>query len=247
VPLHDWSLAPDNVFHNFHLTWLAHLAASLNRDVLPEGYLARTEEWLGPFQADVLALEVEGRPSPDAGRPRETRQPSPQPTATIAPPHFERRRERSVAVFSARDERRVAVIEVVSRGNKDSDRRARSFEEKLIECLSSGLHLLLVDLHPPTRPAPGFAAGVARELRTGDVPEVPSEGRCVTSFEVRPDPEVRVYHQSLALGAPLPEAPLFLEPGASVTVELESAYEAAFAWLPGPDRALLGGEPREQG
>lgn len=159
MPLHDWTRVPDNVFHGMHVAWIAELMRVLNRGGLPEGYLARPEEYVGPYQPDVLALGVDARPA-------HTRSGAPElePTATIAPPRFTTHRQRRLAVFSARDERRVAVIEVVSPGNKDSEARARWFEAKLVDYLASGLHVLQIDLLPATRPAPGFAAAVAREL-----------------------------------------------------------------------------------
>lgn len=235
MPLHDWTRVADNVFHNFHVSWLAQLAGTLNGSVLPPGFIARAEEYVGPFQADVLALEVGTTAS---SGPSGT-QSALRPTATIDPPRFDARRHRRIAIFSSRDERRVAVLEVVSPGNKDSDRRARWFEDKLLDCLAGGLHLLLVDLLPGTTAAPGFAAAVARELGSGEVPE---QGLAATSFERQPEPSVvRVYHRPMAVGSPLPAAPLFLDPGRAVEVPLEATYQAAFAWLPATDRERLGG------
>jgi hypothetical protein len=228
MPLYDWTRVPDNVFHNFLVAWLGRLAGTLNGSALPRGYLARVEQYVGP----VSALEVES--SKTTGRGPGLRLES---TATIDPPRFDVRRQRRIAIFSARDERRLAVIEVVSPGNKDAERRTRWFEEKLLDCLASGLHVLLIDLLPATPIAPGLAAAVARDLGCEAVPE---DGQAVTSFEcqARP-PVVRVYHQPVNVGKPLPSSPLFLEPGWAVEVPLESTYEASFAWLPAPDRERL--------
>ena len=44
----------------------------------------------------------------------------------------------------------VAVIEILSPGNKDSRAALRDFAEKAIDFLDQGIHLLLVDLFPPT-------------------------------------------------------------------------------------------------
>ena len=43
----------------------------------------------------------------------------------------------------------VAVIEIVSPGNKDSRHAIRSFVRKAVEFLQAGIHLLIVDLFPP--------------------------------------------------------------------------------------------------
>lgn len=232
MPLHDWTRVTDNVFHYLHMMWIAELLRRLNGGALPAGYLARPEEYVGPYQSDVLTLEVGAPPSPVAGGAQL------EPTVTIAPPRFSAVRQRRVTVFSARDERRVAVVEIVSPGNKDSDARARWFEAKLVDYLAAGLHVAALDLLPPTGPAPGLAAAVARELGSEAVPE---EGRCVTSFERSAAPDaVRIYHQRLALGQALPDAPLFLEPGKHVLLPLEATYQAAVQTLPRHDLDRLG-------
>lgn len=222
------------MFHSLHVAWIAELMRFLNQGGLPEGYLARAEEYVGPYQSDLLTLEVDARPDPPRTSPAEL-----VPTLTIAPPRFAvQQRQRRLSVFSARDERRVAVIEVVSPGNKDSHTKARWFEATLVEYLAAALHALVVDPLPATGPAPGLAAAVVREL--GALATVPAEGRCVTSFERRVDPlEVRVYHRSLTLGQALPDVPLFLEPGVWVDVRLEPSYERALSLLPRHDLKQL--------
>src|SRR5207302_2332516 len=45
----------------------------------------------------------------------------------------------------------VAVIEIVSPGNKDSRHALRAFARKAVEFLHAGIHLLIVDLFPPNR------------------------------------------------------------------------------------------------
>ena len=44
----------------------------------------------------------------------------------------------------------VAVIEVVSPGNKSSRAAIRSFVDKAVAFLRQGVHLLIIDLFPPT-------------------------------------------------------------------------------------------------
>lgn len=240
MPLHDWTLVPDNVFHVFHVGWIWNLARALNEGLLPAGYVARPEECVGPFEADVLTLEtltLEKGAEPLSAPGEQA--PEPAPTLVLAPPRLEARKERRVSVFSAGDERRVAVIEVVSPGNKDSAARAGMFTSKLLECLAAGLHAVVVDLLPGTRPAPGFAGELTREM--GDASgKVPLEGRCATSFERRQDPvSVRVFHRTLGLGVALPgDLPLFLRQG-FVRLPLEETYLLTVAGLAAVDRARL--------
>jgi hypothetical protein len=131
------------------------------------------------------------------------------------------------------------VVEIVSRGNKDSRSRADLFRVKLLECLMAGVHLLVVDVHPPTRPAPGFASVLAR--RIGDKSgRVAPGGRTATSFEVEQEPlAVRIYHEPLVLGTTLPDMPLFLLEGRHVQVPLEATYRETIPGLPADVRALL--------
>ncbi len=44
----------------------------------------------------------------------------------------------------------IAVIEIVSPGNKDSRAALRDLVEKTVDCLRRGIHVLIVDLFPPT-------------------------------------------------------------------------------------------------
>jgi hypothetical protein len=53
-------------------------------------------------------------------------------------------------VVSQRLGRTVSVIELVWPGNKDGKRSFREFVEKSHDFLSNGIHLLAVDLFPPT-------------------------------------------------------------------------------------------------
>src|SRR5207249_6811293 len=68
----------------------------------------------------------------------------------------------------------VAIIEIVSPGNKDSRNSIRSFVEKAADILNQGIHLLVVDLFPPTpRDPQGIQKAICDEF--GDEPfEVPT-------------------------------------------------------------------------
>jgi hypothetical protein len=44
----------------------------------------------------------------------------------------------------------VAIIELVSPGNKDSRHAIRSFLEMASDIINQGIHLVIVDLFPPT-------------------------------------------------------------------------------------------------
>ena len=48
----------------------------------------------------------------------------------------------------------IAMIEIVSPGNKSRQTELKAFVEKAIQALSNGIHLLIVDLFPPTDSRP---------------------------------------------------------------------------------------------
>ena len=104
----------------------------------------------GP-EPDVIAVEMKKRAKPPEGAP----------TATLDPPKVALTAHiASDAMRYARKANRisirhplgdvVAVIEIVSPGNKDSRHAIRSFVEKVADVLSQGIHLVVVDLFPPT-------------------------------------------------------------------------------------------------
>ena len=60
------------------------------------------------------------------------------------------RRQRSVVIHHASDDRIIALIEILSAGNKSSSREFHAFLTKALDALDRGYHLLLIDLHRRT-------------------------------------------------------------------------------------------------
>lgn len=119
---------------------------ALNAGLLPSGYSALVEQHTAGVAPDVLALERWSRPEPVGG------------VLTVQPPKTSLVRH-TKAVLAARASRIairhrlsevVCVIGVVSPGNKSRRAALRSFVEKAIEFLRQGVHLLIVDILPPT-------------------------------------------------------------------------------------------------
>jgi len=67
---------------------------------------------------------------------------------------FYARKKRIVAIRHVSRHRLVAVIELVSPGNKDSNSKYRSFVKKTRTLLEHKIHLLVVDPFPPTAKHP---------------------------------------------------------------------------------------------
>jgi hypothetical protein len=125
----------------------------------------------------------------------------------------------------------VAVIEVLSPGNKSSLHALRSFVEKADELLRNGIHLLVVDLFPPTpRDPQGIHKAIWDEIC--DEPfELPADKPLTVAAYRAAEPKT-AYVEPVAVGDPLPGLPIFLDPETYVPAPLETTYETTWAKCP---------------
>jgi hypothetical protein len=79
MPIHDWTRVDAGLFHAFHQGWISMLARTLNRGVLPRGYVALSELPARRPAPDVLALNL-------ADVPDESSETSWDLTEATAPP-----------------------------------------------------------------------------------------------------------------------------------------------------------------
>src|SRR5437899_7171468 len=121
MPVHDWTRVSDGTFHDFHYSWVLEIKRALKRGLLPPGYYVMAEQFGDNLGApDVPTLQAAG--------------------ACV---------QRSLVIRHTSDDRIVAMIEVLSSGNKSSRHALRSFLDKAVAALDGGVHLLLIDIHPP--------------------------------------------------------------------------------------------------
>lgn len=241
MPIHDWTRVDAGIFHHFHQAWIVGLASRLNRGLLPPSYYALAEQQTGIFGPDVLALQG-GRPAnrrdqEDGG----TLLAPPKPRVQVeTPSNFYRRKQSRLVVRHVSGDDVIAVVEIVSRGNKSSRVALQQFIEKATELLARGIHLLVVDLHPPGPRDPGGIHGAIWEDWAGDDPGYePSASEPLMGVSYEADLSVRAYIEPMAVGRPLPEMPLFLEPGGCVLVPLEATYQSVWDDLPQRWREVL--------
>jgi Protein of unknown function (DUF4058) len=132
----------------------------------------------------------------------------------------------------------IAVIEIVSPGNKSSRDALRAFVEKTTDLLRQGVHLLIIDLFPPTRRDPqGIHKAIWDELK--DEPfELPAD-KPLTRAAYSAGFIKTAYVEPVAVGDLLPEMPLFLEPEAHVAAPLEATYQTAWNSCPAVLKGLL--------
>lgn len=252
MPVHDWTRVEAGIFHDFHTAWVAELRTALNEGVLPEGYYALAEQHTGQGITDVLTLHA----SPTSSQ----RLPPPSPmtgeTAVAAAPPTVRRRQtiaapgllarrRTLAIRHVSGHRLVALLEIVSPANKDRREHVEALAQKAAEAPDTGIHLLLVDLFPPGPHDPAGMHGVIRSFLEEDTDEgydlPPGEPLTLASYAA--GPELEIYLEHLAPGAPLAEMPLFLSPDRYVGTPLESTYASAYRGMPAFWREVLDARP----
>ena len=232
MPIHDWTRADPGLFHHFHQTWITGLCAAFNAGRLPAGYFALAEHVAGSTIPDVLALERRispQRPAPDSGVAVVTVAPQTRFVHRAEGDSYVRRANR-VAIRHPMGQV-VAVIEIVSPGNKDSRNALRAVVDKAVNLLNQGIHLLIVDLFPPTKGDPqGIHKAVWDEIHEEPFELPPDKPLTVASYSAGP---VKIaYVEPVAVGEVLPVMPLFLEPGAHVPAPLEETYRAAWDVCP---------------
>jgi Protein of unknown function (DUF4058) len=121
----------------------------------------------------------------------------------------------------------VAVIEIVSPGNKDSRAAIRDFVEKTVDFLRKGVHVLDVDLFPPTPRDPyGIHKAIWDEIIEEDFTFPEGKDRILVSYQT--GGERAAYIEPIGVGDPLPDMPLFLTTDLHIMVSLEPTYQTTW-------------------
>ncbi len=246
MPVHDWTRVDAGIFHDFHHAWIEEIKRALNRGLLPADYYALAEQIAGGLGPDVLTLQ-----GPTNGAAAGA---SPGGTVAVAttPPQvwFRARTEadlyaakaKVVAIRHTNNHRVVALVEIVSPGNKNNRHGVRAFVEKAVEFLRAGVHLLVVDLFPPSpRDPEGIHKVIWDEIEDRPFALPPDRPLTLAAYVGYPIPEAFVEPTAVGLG--LPGMPLFLTPKVYVPVPLEETYQAAWEAVPAFWRNVLTAEP----
>lgn len=241
MPIHDWTRAEAGDFHHFHQTWIPLLAAALNGGVLPPGFMALAEQVTGRPIPDVVTLETR---SPKGSAGGLAVAPAPTPSARVIQ-KFERinyaKRADRVVIRHGRG-RVVAIIEILSPGNKESRHAIRSFVEKAADILSQGINLVVVDLFPPTpRDPQGIHKAISDEFGDEPFDFLPDKPLTVVSYIGGDLPTA--YVESVGVGDRLPAIPLFLTEYDYVPCPLDETYEEAWRVYPAMLKEVLESAP----
>ena len=243
MPVHDWSRVGAGIFHDFHCAWIVEIRNTLNAGLLPPDHYAMAEQIVGDLGPDVLTLQAAG-PTwdvPDGDAPQATAVATAPPrvrfTATAMMDEYALK-QRSLVIRHSSDDRIVALIEILSPGNKSSRHALRSFVDKAAAALVRGYHLLLVDLQPPgPRDPHGIHGALWEEI--GDDPYVAPADKPLTLAAYSAGPVKTAYIEPTAVGDVLPDMPLFLDPERYVSLPLEPTYQAAWRGVPRRWRTVL--------
>lgn len=230
MPIHDWTRAEAGDFHHFHQRWISAITDALNGGVLPPEFMALAEQVTGRPIPDVVTLQSRTSSKNSRGL---AIAPAPSPTARViqkfASINYAKRADR-VVIRHGRG-KIVAIIEIVSPGNKSSQNAIRSFVEKAADILNQGIHLVVVDLFPPT---PRDPQGIHKAIwdQFGDEPFdfLPQKPLTVASYIGGDLPTA--YVESVGVGDRLPAIPLFLTEYDHVPCPLDSTYEQSWAVFP---------------
>lgn len=251
MPLHDWTRVPTYEFKDFHTEWIISLKHAINA-VLPPGYRALSEPSLRTMGADVLTLQSEP-PEPRGHRNGTLDEEGGGTVATLAPPRVRLTdqaelvagfRQKRLAIRHVSEDRVVAIVEIVSPGNKSGDTEFKRFVGKAVRAIRADANVLILDPWPPTPRDPNGIHG-AIWPKLGGKPYTAPEDRPLTfaAYEVADEGlGPRCYVEPSVVGEPLPVMPLFLARDRYVNVPLEPCYLVALEGMSPQCRAVLEAE-----
>ena len=237
MPMHDWTLVPDGIFHAFHQGWIIAITARLNAGVLPEDFYALPEQASGGFTPDVLTLhsDDEDEQGDSGGGVAVKTRPK---TRFMSEAELYRRKKNRIAVRHVSGDRTVAVLEIVSPGNKGAEYPLETFLRKARDFLDRRVHLLIIDPFPPgPRDPDGVHPLIWREFSPEPF-HLPEETP-LTLVAYEAGEPARAYVETAAVGGVLPDMPLFIARDRHVLVPLEETYQTAFAVQPRRWRNVL--------
>jgi hypothetical protein len=246
MPVHDWTRVFPGIFHHFHHEWISTISHAINRRLKGSSFYALAEQIAGGLGPDVLTLQA------PPGRGKKVPSSKGQSTRgvlvlTASPPRLRYRltdekkwyaaKKKAVTIRHVSEHKLVAVLEILSSGNKASRGALDDFVRKAHELLQAGVHFAVVDLFPPTPRDPG---GIHPILWGEDDDRFHFDpARPMTCASYRAGPLAEAFVEPVGVGDKLPELPVFLVGDEYVPVPLETTYQAAFEAVPDPWREAL--------
>jgi hypothetical protein len=238
MPLRDHFRPPVSKrasWEGFHATWPTCIVQQL-RKLLPPGFVAEPRVHLGTLmEIDVGALESDDAPragtssgTANGGTATAAWTGTPPAVAVETEPPDEY--EYAVHIFDLERERKlVAAIEFVSPANKDRPESRDAFVAKCAALLRKGVAVSIVDLVTIRRF--NLYAQLMAFIRYPD-PVMTADGPPTYAASCRwvtrgARARLEAWPNTVSLGQPLPELPLWLAESLVVSLDLEESYERA--------------------
>jgi hypothetical protein len=234
MPAHDWTRVFPGTFHDFHSAWIIHLKETLNAGVLPDEFFALAEQHSGDAVPDVLTLSRFPRRNGGVTTSGGLLVAETPPKVSLCVEADEdvvyRTLRRTIAIRHRTGRELVAMVEIVSPSNKASQPALDQFVDKSASAIRQGIHLLVIDLVPPSPRDPQGIHGEIWKHVGGDFRAPPARPLTLVAYEAAQLPKAFV--EPISVGSELPPMPLFLDIGRYVNTPLEATYMAAYQGMP---------------
>jgi hypothetical protein len=231
MPIHNWKRVRANRFHDFHQSWTLAIRNVLNGGILPDGYLAMAEQITGGPEPDVVTLSLPIEPGAGVSGGLAVSEHPPKARIQTQSDALSYARKANRITIRHPDGQVVAVIEIVSPGNKDSKHALQSFARKATSFLLAGINLLILDLFPPSKRDPQGIHKVIWDRIRDENFELPP-GKPLTLAAYSAGTTISAYIEPVAVGDTLPDMPVFLTPDRYVLCPLESTYQSSWDVFP---------------
>lgn len=213
-------------WESFHSGWAEAMALALNRDLLPERYVAEVQFNVGPrIATDVGTLQENGEAPARTNGGIATWAPS-RPTA-VAPLDFQSLDTIEVQIFNEEQgPRLVAAIELISPANKDRATHRQMFAIKCAAYLQANVNVVIVDV--VTERSGNLHRELLNLLHLA-VETLGQEQNDLYSAAYRPvngedAVQLETWAERLTLGESLHTMPLWIEERICLPLDLEETY-----------------------
>ncbi len=217
-----------HIYHAFHHNWIAFLSVALNEGRLPANYYTLPEQDTGGYGADVVSLRGRSGTASEPGTATSAtatiKCAAPQTRlVSVANANRVRKRKSHVAIKHVSGDETIAIIELVSAAHQDNRNGFVMFVQKACDLIERGVHLLVIDLFPPTnRDSERIHSAIWGELAHGEF--LPPADKPLTLVNYDADFPPNAYVEPVAVGDTLPDMPMFLAPRQHVLEPLETTH-----------------------
>jgi hypothetical protein len=239
MPIHDWTRTSEAAYHSFQLDWVAKLSANLNRGLLPKPCYAMTETLELHPKATFCEL-----PEPDDASVHRNWDVD-LPNAADSPPRTtfrvsDERTQYACRIVTIRDEfhQPIAAVLFLTQQDKQTSYRLDQITRFAVGAITRGVHLLIVDLFPPSKRDPQGIHKVIWDRIRGESFELPPDKR-LTLAAYSAGTTLTGYIEPVTVGDTLPDMPIFLTADRYVRCPLEATYQASWDVFPKALKAPL--------